>query len=183
MRIANVGEVVWYVTGRFYVSGETLVDVGYFLHIQGIDGELFEGARSETDALFTFAAEPFVAQNISNGGLDIGIDDRGTFNIYMRDTTGATFEEPQSFAMGKCVATFERLSVVPTTKTASLLMNVFTARLVSSEPFEFKGQQYDFRELLGPSITQWGTAAPEPLTPPPGYSAVAPFVGSAIRGS
>lgn len=181
MRIANVAEVVWYVTGRFYASGSSLLDVGYFLHIQGVAGKIFTGARSESTALFTFAAAPFVANDISNGGLEIGIDERGTFSIYLRETPGATFDDPQSFASGQCIATFERLSVVPTTKTESLLMNVFTARLVSSEPFEFDGQRYDLRDLLGPAITQWGTAAPEPLTPPANYSAVVPFVGSAVR--
>jgi len=181
MQIANVAEVVWYVTGRFYANGATLLDVGYFLHIQGIEGNLFEGARSESTALFTFSAMPFAAETISNGGLKIGIDERGTFSVYLRESPGATFDDPNSFAAGQCIATFERLAVVPTTKTTTLLMNVFTARLVSSAPFEFRGAQYDFRDLLGPAITQWGTAATEPLTPPPNYSVVVPFVGSAIR--
>lgn len=180
MRIANVAEVVWYVTGRFYASGESLLDVGYFLHIQGIGEKLFDGARSESTALFTFSATPFTARTVSNGGLDLGIDERGTFSIFLRDAGGASFDDPRSFAAGKCIATFERLAIVPTVKTTTVLMNVFTARLVSSEPFEFAGERYDFSELA-PAITQWGTAVTEPLTPPENYSAVVPFAGSAVR--
>jgi hypothetical protein len=63
----------------------------------------------------------------------------------------------------------------------ALLSNVFTARLVSSTPFEFGGRQYDLADIIGRGITQWGTAATEPMKPPPGYSAVVPFVGSAVR--
>lgn len=63
----------------------------------------------------------------------------------------------------------------------TVLANVFTARLVSAEPFDFGGRRYDLRELIGFGVTQWGTAAPEPLTPPAGYSSAVPFVGSAIR--
>ena len=38
------GEVAWYVTGRFYAAEDgTLLDAGYFLHVQGIDDEMFSG--------------------------------------------------------------------------------------------------------------------------------------------
>lgn len=187
MNTAAVAEVVWYVMGRFYAQGSSLEDVGYFLHVQGIhDGLFSEPKRSEATALLTFASAPFTAPEIDNGGLSIGIDLKGTFNLYVRETPGATFDDPKSFAAGRCVATLKRVAIVPTTKvalssTATLLSNVFTAKLVASEPFELGGVQYDFRNLVGAGITQWGTAATEPLTPPAPYSAVVPFVGSAIR--
>lgn len=172
MSIARVGEVVWYVTGRFYVKGKRLQDVGYFLHIQGIRGRLFDGERSESSARFLFSAEPFKSPAIDNGGLEIGIDMRGTFRIFLGD--GASFDDPKTFATGKCIAKFRRVSIVPTVK-ATLLTNVFSARLVESEPFQFDGKRYDFRDLVGYGVTQWGFAVPEP-----GESAV-PFVGSAVR--
>ena len=174
MSIARVGEVVWYVTGRFYAEGKLLQDVGYFLHIQGIGGRLFDGERSESTARFTFSSEPFKSETIDNGGLEIGIDMRGTFRIYLREKPGATFDDPESFAQGKCIAELERVSIVPTVK-ATILTNVFSARLVSSEPFDFDGERYDFRDLAGYGVTQWGFAVPET-----GESAV-PFAGSAIR--
>lgn len=172
----RTGEVVWYVTGRFYAQpDQKLLDVGYFLHLQGVRGSLFSGERSESTALFTFTAEPFEARTVDNGGLDLGIDLKGSFNVYRRELPGATFDDPKSFAVGQCIATFSRVSIVPTVK-ASLLMNVFTAKLVSSRPFELEGVRYDFAELVGFGITQWGTAVPEAASAP-----AVPFAGSAIR--
>jgi hypothetical protein len=167
MDVARTGEVVWYVTGRFYKTGSQLFDVGYFLHLQGVAGNL---------ALLTFAAEPFGSRSIDNGGLSIGIDERGTFSIYLRATAGASFDDPTSFAEGIRVATFSRVAMVPTTTVGTLLQNVFTAQLVSSEPFELDGVAYDFRELVGYGITQWGTA--DAATD---AANGVPFVGSAIR--
>jgi hypothetical protein len=183
---AKTAEVVWYATGRFYAKGEQLLDVGYFLHLQGIAGGLFDGKISEANARLTFCAEPFSAKTISNGGLSIGIDMRGKFSLYLRERGGATFDDPNSFAEGLCIGTFERVAIVPTekigvTSSEAILTNVFTARLVASTPFELEGEIYDLRELIGFGITQWGTAATEPLTPPAGYSQVVPFLGSAIR--
>lgn len=186
---ARVAEVVWYATGRFYVDTEGKVfDVGYFLHLQGIDAPLFDGkAKSEANARFTFSAEPFDAPPVDNGGLSIGLDERGTFSLYLRERgDGASFDDPSSFAAGLCVATFRRVAIVPTVKiatssTVTLLSNVFTARLIESTPFEFEGERYDFEELAGFGITQWGTAATEPLPPPPGYTSAVPFLGSAVR--
>lgn len=189
MDVARTAEVVWYVTGRFYASESdgSLLDVGYFLHLQGVGAKLFDGERrSESTALLTFAAAPFSAPSIDNGGLGIGIDELGGFSVYLRESPGATFDDPDSFAAGQCIATFERVAIVPTTKVTAtaattLLSNVFTARLVSSQPFTFGGVQYDFRELVGFGITQWGVAATEPVLAPLGYASVVPFLGSAIR--
>ncbi len=171
------GEVVWYVTGRFYAdSSGNLYDVGYFLNLQGI-----ATATSEETAWFTFSAEPFSAPMIQNGSLSIGIDETGSFSIYLRDEPGATFDDPNSFAAGTCIATFTRIAIVPTVKVGigapnTLLSNVFTAQLVSSQPFAFQGATYDLRDLVGYGITQWGTAASGADT-----AAGVPFVGSAIR--
>ncbi|HYC58317.1 MAG TPA: hypothetical protein VEK79_02010 [Thermoanaerobaculia bacterium] len=182
MNVASVAEVVWYVTGRFYSNSASMVlDVGYFLHVEGLAESLFADLASESTALLTFASAPFLASTISNGGLDIGVDVKGSFAIYLRETPGASFDDPNTFAAGQCVATFERTSIVAVAKQPLTSSNVFTARLVDSQPFDFRGARYDFRDLVGNSITQWGIAAAEPLTPPAGYTSVAPFVGSAIR--
>src|SRR5688572_6688630 len=102
MDVARAGEVVWYVTGRFYATADgALLDVGYFLHLQGIDAPLFsEKTMSEQTALLTFSAAPFKAPTIDNGGLRIGIDATGEFSLYLRDMPGATFDDPDTFAVG-----------------------------------------------------------------------------------
>lgn len=192
MEQARAAEVVWYATGRFYATNAKppvqpkLLDVGYLLHLQGVTEPLFDGAISEASALLTFAAEPFVAPAIVNGCLNIGIDARGVFRLFLRERGGATFDDPETFGQGRCIGTFERIAIVPTVKvgitaTETLLSNVFTARLTSSEPFRLGGTAYDLRELVGFGVTQWGTAATEPIAPPDGYSSVVPFLGSAIR--
>lgn len=176
------GEVVWYATGRFYAlppdaEGKTkLFDAGYLLHLHGI-----ADATAESTAHFTFTAVPFTSPSISNGGLNIGIDHRGAFSIHYLENGGGTFDDPKSFAAGPCIAMFERVSMVPTVNLGNILMNVFSARLISTTPFDFRGARHDLRDTIGSGITQWGTAAPEQLTPPSGYTEVVPFVGSAIR--
>jgi len=194
VELARTAEVVWHATGRFYSTvanahgHSKLLDVGYFLHIQGISQPLFDGEISERTARFTFAAEPFTAPTITNGGLNIGLDFDGIFSLFLRDSIGASFDDPASFAIGRCIGTFKRVAIVPTVKVGmssseTLLSNVFSARLVSSVPFHFAGTQYDLRDLIGFGITQWGTAATQPLSAPSGYSSVVPFVGTAIRVS
>ena len=180
MTIANIAQLVWYVTGRFYASGETLQDSGYFLHLQGIEGPLFDGDPSEATALFTFASAPFGASTVPNGALSIGIDMRGAFSLYLRDEPGASFDDANSFAAGRCIGTFERMSIVATAEAPGigLFSNVFSATLVDAEPFEFRGKRYDLRELIGHGITQWGLASA-----PAGTSGAVPFVGSAIRSA
>ena len=171
------GEVVWYVTGRFYAdSSGNLYDVGYFLNLQGIGGAL-----SEADAYLTFAADPFSAPTIQNGSLTIGIDATGSFSIYLLDTPGASFDDPATFSAGTPIATFSRIAIVPTVKigigaNATLLSNVFTAQLTSSQPFTFQGVTYDLANVVGSAITQWGTAASISAD-----TMGVPFVGSAIR--
>ena len=183
------GEVAWYVTGRFYASEKdgTLLDAGYFLHLQGIEGDLFAGENGEGTAYLTFLADPFKATGITNGGLALGMDPVGEFAVYLNRTPGATFDDPASFGAGEEVARFRRVSVVTgatvgggTADRPLFTQNVFSARLVSSREFELGGWRYDLRRLMPHGITQWGTAAATPAATLPGYSSVIPFVGWSI---
>ena len=180
----HAAEVVWYVTGRFYAQGGTLFDVGYFLHLGGIRGSLFNGSPGEGTAYFTFSADPFTAENVTNGALDIAIDARGGFGIYFNQNPSASFDDPQSFAQGVRIASFERVSIVAGVSfqagPESVAMNVFSARLTSGTPFTFNGERYDLREVIRHGVTQWGTAASAPPETLLGYSAVVPFIGSAV---
>ncbi len=186
MSRALPGEVAWYVTGRFYATGETLRDAGYFVHLQGIAGKLFPGDPGEGTARFTFLAEPFRSKPLQNGSLSLGLDPAGEFTVYLNETGGATFDDPASFGAGEPVARFRRVSVVMGTTVedaagAGLFsMNVFSAALVWSSPFAFEGRRYDFRRLLPHGITQWGTASATPADAPAGFISAVPFVGSAI---
>ncbi len=182
------GEVAWYVTGRFYRADDgTLRDAGYFLHLQGIDAELFSGDAGEGTAYLTFLADPFTATPLSSGDLALGMDAVGDFAVYLNRQPQATFDAPASFGAGEEVARFRRVSVVTGATVGAGKMdrplfglNVFSARLVSSRPFELGGRRYDLRRLMPNGITQWGTSAATPAAELPGFTSVLPFVGSAI---
>jgi hypothetical protein len=184
MRATFPSEVAWYATGRFYVSSadHSIQDVGYFLHIQGLAGSMFDGRPAESTAHFTFASTPFPSTLVKNGDLSIGLDAVGEFSLYLNRVPSATFDDPASFAVGEQIATFRRVSLVAATTLPGLIMsNVFSAALVWSIGFEYNGQTQNLAELLPNGITQWGTAGTNPVTPPPaGYTTVVPFVGAAI---
>lgn len=178
-------EIAWYVTGRFYVtlSDSSIRDVGYFIHLQNVIGDLFKGKQvSEAAAHFTFASTPFKATDVQNGDLKIGIDPVGEFSIYYNANPCATFDDPSSFAAGECIATFRRVSIVAGVTIGSFaLMNVFSSIVVWSKTFEHAGHRYDLRDLFPHGVTQFGDASATPIEPALlDYSAVIPFVGSAI---
>lgn len=184
------GEVAWYVTGRFYAARDgTLLDAGYFLNLQGIDGPLFSGPPGEGTAHLTFLAEPFTAIDLQNGDLTLGMDAVGDFAVYFNPEPGSTFTDPATFGAGEEVARFRRVAIVTGATVGTGLadtplfsLNVFSARLVSSRPFELGGRSYDLGRLLPNGITQWGTAAAAAISDAdaPGYTTVIPFVGSAV---
>ncbi|MGH8079725.1 MAG: hypothetical protein ACREP7_04045 [Lysobacter sp.] len=194
--LLSPAELAWYVTGRFYRSHDGfLADYGYFLHLAGIAGDLFEGPTGEGAAHFTFAAQPFKARSASNGGLDLGLDPVGEFSVYLQRTPAGDFDRPESFTQGERIATFRRTGmVVGSTVSAPvghaavpvLSDNVFSARLIDGRPFEFKGAYYELARILGRGVTQFGTCATLPVAfpahgaHPPRYELVLPFTGSAI---
>ncbi len=189
MEPVRAASVAWYVTGRFYAATDkTTQDLGYFLHLQGIAGELFQGPPSESTAYFTFRSAPFTARPVTNGDLSLGLDATGEFTLYLKRRPGASFDDLDSFSDGDPIARFRRVSTVMGTTLSApnnggglLALNVFTASLIWSQEFEFRGVRYDLRRLLPHGITQWGTASAAPLSPVPrGFEKVSAFVGSAI---
>jgi hypothetical protein len=192
-------QVAWYVTGRFYAADTgPILDVGYFLHLAGIDDQnLFDGAPGEATAYFTFAAAPFTASTMSNGGLSLALDAVGEFGIYLNRQPAGTFEDPASFGAGEEIARFRRRSIVVGATVAGpgatasqaggspappalISQNVFSAALLWSREFEHAGRRHDLGRRLPNGITQWGTASPQPMPPPPGYTTSLPFVGWAV---
>ncbi|MBX3712091.1 MAG: hypothetical protein KF800_09045 [Lysobacter sp.] len=180
-------ELAWYATGRFYRAEDgTLADCGYFLHLPFAGCPLFDGARSETTAHFTFAARPFTDRPLSNGSLSLSIDADGEFSLYLQRVPAGDFGRPASFAEGECIATFQRTSLVVDTaldagSTPQWIANLFSARLVDSRPFEFAGRRHDLADWIGRGVTQSGIASTTPATPlPQGCRVALPFTGSAL---
>ncbi len=184
--------VAWYVTGRFYEDQNGLLqDLGYFLHLSGVTGSLFSGPKGEGTARLTFRSEPFAAKTVTNGDISIGLDDVGTFNLYL-NPGGATFDSPESFSQGQRIAVFRRTSVVmgetlsapssPIPGGLAIGMNVFSAELVESAPFKLPDGNgpVDLRDLLPNGITQWGLASENPLPTFGTFQRIVAFTGSAI---
>jgi hypothetical protein len=183
MRATFPAEVAWYVTGRVYVdTAGAIRDVGYFLHLQGLHGPLFDGTPSESAAHFTFQSEPFQSTPVMNGDLSIGIDSVGEFSLYLNRVPPATFDDPGTFGAGERIATFRRVSIVAGLTVPNVVIaNVFSASLIWSTDFEYAGERQNVSELLPNGVTQWGTAGTTAIAPPSKhYSTVLPFVGSAI---
>jgi hypothetical protein len=183
------GRVAWYVTGRVYLDSQgKLQDLGYFLHLEGVQGSLFnQGSTGEATARLTFRSEPFAAQSVTNGNITIGLDTRGKFSVYLNPEGGGDFQDPDSFSRGTRVAVFRRTSVVmgqtlssPVLGGLAIASNVFSAELVDSAPFSLDGELYDFRDLLPDGITQWGTMNANPLPTLPPFIRIAAFTGSAV---
>lgn len=183
------GRVAWYVTGRFYLDEQgRLQDLGYFLHLEGVLGPLFnDGAVGEATARLTFRSAPFDARTATNGNVSIGLDLKGDFSVYLNPAGGGDFDEPDSFSQGRRVAVFRRTSVVmgttlsaPSPGGFAIAMNVFSAELVDSEPFVLGVVQYDFRDLLPKGVTQWGTMNADPLAAFPPFTRIAAFTGSGV---
>ncbi|HET9212005.1 MAG TPA: hypothetical protein VFR03_16490 [Thermoanaerobaculia bacterium] len=184
------GRVAWYVTGRFYLDQQgKLQDLGYFLHLEGVQGPLFnQGTIGEASARLTFRSEPFEAQSVTNGNIAIGLDTRGEFSVYFNPAGGGDFGDPGSFSRGTRVAVFRRTSVVmgqtlssPTLGGFAIATNVFSAELVDSAPFLLGDDDpCDLRDLLPDGITQWGTMNANPLATSPPFTRIAAFTGSAV---
>ena len=181
--------VAWYVTGRFYEDEKSLLqDVGYFLHLSGVSGSLFSGAKGEGTARLTFRSEPFSAQPVTNGDISIGLDVVGNFSVYL-NPGGASFDSPESFSQGPRIAVFRRTSAVmgetltsPVPGGLAFGMNVFSAELVESAPFELPDSHgpADLGDLLPNGVTQWGLASENPLPTFGSYQRIVAFTGSAI---
>jgi hypothetical protein len=183
MRATFPAEVAWYVTGRFYLDdGGAILDAGYFLHLQGLHGSMFDGEASEASAHFTFLSKPFRSTTVANADLSIGVDAVGEFSLYLNRVPSATFDDPASFGAGEHIATFRRVSVVAGLTVPNVVIaNVFSASLIWSTEFEYAGERQNLSELLPNGVTQWGTAGTTAVAPPPpGYKTVLPFVGSAV---
>lgn len=177
------GEVAWYATGRFYLDDAgAILDAGYFLHVQGLHGSMFDGEASEASAHFTFLSQPFRSTTVANADLSIGLDDAGEFALYLNRVPSATFDDPASFGIGEHIATFRRVSIVAGLTVPNVVIaNVFSASLIWSTEFEYAGERQNLSQLLPKGVTQWGTAGTAPIVPPPQhYKTVLPFVGSAI---
>ena len=140
----------------------------------------FRHPHPSTLAFFTFRSEPFSAQTLQNGDLQVSLDATGRFTLYLHREPCGDFSRPDTFSRGEPIAVFERVSTVVGTAVGTLASNLFSAALISSRDFSFGGGTWNLARLVPQGITQLGTASTTALPPPPGYKTVRAFVGSAL---
>jgi hypothetical protein len=159
------GRIVWQHVGRVFVNPTTgqFVYVGYLVHIDPIDGSLFNGSPSESTAYFTFSNDVAQLTPLANNN-DVALDlvSAGTFSVYYNATPGADWSNPASFSSGKLIATFHRneslfLQVGPVS------FHSLSETLMSTSRFEFGGQTYNFNPISPNGITfaQFFSTAPQ----------------------
>ncbi|MCY1075069.1 hypothetical protein [Archangium lansingense] len=176
-----IAGVIWYAVGRFYEAQDgSLQDLGYFAHLGGIQPLFNSHHPGEASAFFTFRSEPFTARKLHNGDLSLSLDATGSFTLYLNREPCGDFSRPETFSRGEPIATFQRLSAVVGTSVGPIGTNLFSAALISSSTFHFQGKDWNLERLMPHGITQMGVASTTVITPPQGFKAVTPFVGSAM---
>jgi hypothetical protein len=158
------GRTVWHHVGRLFLNPSTgkFVWVGYLVHIDPIDGSLFDGSPSESTAYFTFSTD--VAQltplpNNNDVALDLVSD--GTFSVYYNATPAGDWSNPASFSSGKLVARFHRKESLA--QLWPVAFHDLSETLMWSSNFEFGGQTYNFNRIApnGITFTQFLSTAPQ----------------------
>jgi len=88
-------------------SGQVFASYGYLTKLAGASSDdLFAAAPpSEATALFTVFATGNLVQRTFDDRVHV-LDVAGELTVYQRDTAGATFADPSSFAVGNAVARF-----------------------------------------------------------------------------
>ena len=120
---------------------------GYYTYINGITGSMFGGAPGEATAYFTFktsVATTFpLPQNIDE---TLVVSSGALYDIYLDQNPKHDWSNPDSFATGQKVATFQRTGFI-LSGIGFAAFETFNSTLVSSQPFVFNGKTIDFKNL------------------------------------
>ena len=158
------GRTVWHHVGRVFLNPTTgkFVYVGYLVHIDPINGSLFNGSPSESTAYFTFSTDLAQLTPLPNNN-DVALDlvSAGTFSVYYNATPAADWSNPASFSSGKLIATFHRKESLFADRAVAF--HSLSETLMWSSDFEFDGQTYNFNRIAPNGITfaQFFSTAPQ----------------------
>lgn len=180
---APAGQTSFEFIGRIDQSIFSLTSYGYVTYMGGIPGDLLfaDGTipmfRSENEARFTFMATG-AADGRSNYENIFAATTSATFNIYYSETpTQPAFDNPESFAAGTLVASFEgRLYSVLNVQEPNigvLLVHSDTVQVLA-EPFTLAGYEYQIGQIdTGARFTIFGQGFRESTDPLSAYYHVA----------
>jgi hypothetical protein len=151
----STGRIAWHHVGRVFLNPTTgkFVYVGYLVHIDPINGSLFDGSVSENTAYFTFSTDLAQLTPLpNNNDVTLALVSAGTFSVYYNATPAADWRDPSSFSSGKLIATFHRkeslFAQLPFVSFHSL-----SETLSWSSSFEFGGKIYNFNHIAPNGIT------------------------------
>lgn len=149
------GRTVWHHVGRVFLnpSSGQFVYVGYLVHIDPINGSLFDGSPSENTAYFTFSTDLAQLTPLPNNN-DVALDlvSAGIFNVYYNASPVADWNDPASFSSGKLIATFHRKESL-FALTPNVSFHSLSETLMWSSNFAFGGQTYNFNRIAPNEIT------------------------------
>jgi hypothetical protein len=153
---------------------------GYYTYINGITGPMFSGPPSENTAIFTFKtsiATTFpLPQNIDEVP---EVSSGATYDIYLNTAPNQNWADPNSFAKGLKVATFQRTGFI-LTGIGFAAFETFNSTLTFSQPFTYNGFTVDFKNFtpgLRTSNIFGRFAVPSGI---PNFPSFLSFTGSAV---
>ena len=161
-----------FVADLSYMTGEL---VGYIAFIEGVDGSLFSGPPSKDTAYFTLRITkppgwPIPLPVETGSELSASLIEPGAqFMVFFDPNAGPvdyrdwskpkTFGDPWSSDYGVPIAVFEE-SALLSTGSAGASFNVFSSRLLDSNPIDFNGQRIDFKKLVPNGVTTTNYTSP-----------------------
>jgi hypothetical protein len=157
---SDAGAIGAQVAGRVVVSSDGLLQVlVYFLYVDGIGSDLFNGTPSERTAYFTLRTDLLrPASVIPNGdvvhiGLQPAPGSEGLYRLYYNALPNSRdFSRPETFAQGVQIAAFRTRRAQCTVIPGSHSLATGTADIVSQSDFTFRGQSVDSAKVY-PALT------------------------------
>jgi len=113
---------------------------GYLTFVDGLDNVFGGSVQNETTALLTFFSDTHTERVINNGPLRI-VNRSGTFTVYLADTPGGDFANPDSFRAGTPVMVGSLRHQVLLNTVTSTFTTTFVISVISADPFRLNGQR------------------------------------------
>ena len=176
------GRVVWQLAGQTLLNpatgnGQVLA---YFTFLDGASDPMFSGAIGAATAHFTLRSQPFQAQFVPHGDMQLGLLGTETFTLYLDSTPDQDFDNPASFSDGQELASFNRLPA-QINFVGPVFTDTFSVEFLSSHRVPWQERTIDLRQLTpnGVTLAITGSTAFQP-TSVPDYPVSVSFGASAV---
>lgn len=182
-----IGEIASYSVSRgaIRVDEAKAQGFGYYIYLNGLGTplQMFSGIPGPNTAYFTFRTS--IADNVplpDNLDHRLVISGAATYDIfYNASPTPRNWQIPEDFMKGVKVATFTRTSFLGVIQDFRL-DEAFSGNLIFSQPFQFNGKTYDFKNITLSLTTenQYSAVPAIGLGPSLEFPVAVPFSGKAV---